>query len=138
MICFSTNKTTSVNATIDNEWPRLIWFKRREIVNIFHVVIQTVDNTSRYPKYSVLMPPSIQQLWQREAPVPTGQTVKSGLFCDVLRRLRENVRRSRPELWREQTWLLHHYNAPSHTSVLNKVVSGEKQNRCHPPPTVIP
>jgi hypothetical protein len=36
----------------------------------------------------------------------------------LLRRLRENVRRRRPELWREETWLLHHDNAPSHTSVL--------------------
>jgi hypothetical protein len=29
----------------------------------------------------------------------------------VLRRLRVNVRRCRPELWREQTWLLHHDKA---------------------------
>jgi hypothetical protein len=41
-------------------------------------------------------------------------------YCDVLRRLRENVRRRCPELWREQTWLLHHDNAPSHTSVLTQ------------------
>jgi hypothetical protein len=38
----------------------------------------------------------------------------------VLLRLRENVRRRRPELWREQTWLLHHDSAPSHTSVLTQ------------------
>jgi hypothetical protein len=31
--------------------------------------------------------------------------------------LRENVQRRRPELWREQTWLLHHDNVPSHTSI---------------------
>ena len=36
----------------------------------------------------------------------------------VLRRLREKVRRHRPQLWREQTGLLHHNNAPSHTAVL--------------------
>jgi hypothetical protein len=30
---------------------------------------------------------------------------------------------------REQTWLLHHDNAPSHTTV-----SGETQNGCHPYP----
>ena len=52
--------------------------------------------------------------------VPKGQTVNSGFNCDVLRRLRENVRRRRPKLWREQTWLLHHDNAPSHTSVLTQ------------------
>jgi hypothetical protein len=37
-----------------------------------------------------------------------------------LRRLRENVRRRRPELWREQTWLLHHDNASSQTSVFTQ------------------
>jgi hypothetical protein len=62
------------------------------------------------PKYSGVVPPSIHQLMYCEAPVPTGQTVNSGL--------RENVRRRHPEL--EQTWLLHHENAPSHTSVLTQ------------------
>jgi hypothetical protein len=46
--------------------------------------------------------------------------VNSGFYCDVFRRLRENLQRRRPELWREQTWLLHHDNAPSYTSVLNQ------------------
>jgi len=50
--------------------------------------------------------------------VPTGQTVNSGFYCEVLGRLREKVRRHRPQLWREQTWLLHHDNTPSHTAVL--------------------
>jgi len=50
--------------------------------------------------------------------VPTGQTVNSGFYCEVLPRLRKKVRRHRPRLWREQTWLLHHDNAPSHTAVL--------------------
>jgi len=50
--------------------------------------------------------------------VPTGRTVNSGFYCEVLRRLREKVRRHRPQLWREETWLLHHDNAPSQTSVL--------------------
>jgi hypothetical protein len=64
--------------------------------------------------------PSIQQLWKREALVSTSQTVNSGFYCEVLRRLLEKVRRRRHELWREQTWLLHHDNAPSHTSVLTQ------------------
>ena len=50
--------------------------------------------------------------------VPTGQIVTSGFYCEVLWRLHENVRRHRTQLGREQTWLLHHDNAPSHTSVL--------------------
>jgi len=46
--------------------------------------------------------------------------VNSGFYCDVLRRLRENVQRRRPKLWQEQTWLLHHDKAPSHTTVLTQ------------------
>ena len=52
--------------------------------------------------------------------VPTGRNVNSGFCCEVLRRLGENVRRLRPKLWREQPWLLHNDNAPSHTSVLTQ------------------
>jgi len=48
--------------------------------------------------------------------VPPNQTVNSAYYCDVLRRLPENVRRRRPELWRQGNWLLHHDNAPCHTS----------------------
>ena len=45
--------------------------------------------------------------------VPTAQNVNSGFYCDVLRLLRENVRRRRSKLWRERAWLLQHDNAPS-------------------------
>jgi hypothetical protein len=34
-----------------------------------------------------------------------------------LRRMRENVWRKRPELWCGHNWLLHHNNAPTHTSL---------------------
>jgi len=37
---------------------------------------------------------------------------------EVLRRLRETVRRKRPEKWRDSDWILHHGNAPAHTSHL--------------------
>jgi hypothetical protein len=47
--------------------------------------------------------------------VLASQTGISAYYCDVLRRLRENVRRLRPELWRQKNWLLHHDKAPSHT-----------------------
>jgi len=52
--------------------------------------------------------------------IPRGQTVNSGFYCEVLRRMREKVRRHRPQLWREQTWLLHHDNAPAHTAILTQ------------------
>jgi hypothetical protein len=34
--------------------------------------------------------------------VLAGQTANSAYYCDVLRRLNENVRRLRPELWRQK------------------------------------
>jgi len=52
--------------------------------------------------------------------VSAGQTVNSGFYCDALWRLFENMRRCRPKLWREQTWLLHHDNTPPHNSVLTQ------------------
>jgi len=66
--------------------------------------------------------------------VPTDQNVNFGFYCDVLRRLHENVRSCRPKHWREQTWLLHHC---SHFH-LHPPVSGEKQDGCHPPPNMLP
>jgi histone-lysine N-methyltransferase SETMAR len=48
--------------------------------------------------------------------VPPNTTVNSDFYCDVLRRLRENVRRKEAELWRHHNWLLHHDNAPAHMS----------------------
>lgn len=50
--------------------------------------------------------------------VPTGVTVNKEYYRDVMRRLRENVRRKRPELWEDNSWILHHDNAPAHRSLL--------------------
>ena len=49
--------------------------------------------------------------------VPTGQTVNKELYKTVLRRLRDAVRRHRPEKWRSGNWILHHDNAPAHRVV---------------------
>ncbi|PNF23498.1 hypothetical protein B7P43_G06514 [Cryptotermes secundus] len=46
-----------------------------------------------------------------------GQTVNQHFYLDVLRRLRESVRRKRSEMWRNGNWLLHHDNAPAHTAL---------------------
>jgi hypothetical protein len=51
--------------------------------------------------------------------VLAGQTVNSTYYCHVLRRLRENVRLL-PGHWRQMIWLLHHDNAPSHTSFFTR------------------
>jgi hypothetical protein len=52
--------------------------------------------------------------------VLAGHAVNSAYCCGVLRRLLENVRRLRPEIWRHKTWLLHRDNAPSHTYLFTR------------------
>jgi histone-lysine N-methyltransferase SETMAR len=49
--------------------------------------------------------------------VPPNTAVNSHLYSDVLRCFRENMRRKRPKLWRDNNWLLHQDNAPAHTSL---------------------
>jgi len=48
--------------------------------------------------------------------VPPGMTVNADVYCDVLRRLRENVRRKRPQKWQNQKLIIHNDNAPAHRS----------------------
>ena len=48
--------------------------------------------------------------------VPPGMTVNADFYCDVLRRLRENVRRKRPQKWQNQNLIIHHDDAPAHRS----------------------
>jgi hypothetical protein len=47
-------------------------------------------------------------------------TIDSAYYSDVSRWFNENARRLRPELWRWKNWLLHHDNAPYHTSFFTK------------------
>jgi hypothetical protein len=48
-----------------------------------------------------------------------GQTMNRWYYLEVLKCLRENVRRKRPQLWRNNnSWFLHHDNAPAHASLL--------------------
>jgi hypothetical protein len=58
----------------------------------------------------------IKGIVYRELTDLAGQAVSSAYCCGDLRRLHENVRRLRPELWRQKIWLLHHENAPFRTS----------------------
>jgi len=52
--------------------------------------------------------------------VPHGETVNKEFYLNVLKCLREAVRRKRPEVWRNNTWMLHHDNAPAHASLLTR------------------
>jgi len=52
--------------------------------------------------------------------VSPGQTVNAAFYVEVLKRLQENVRRKRPDHWQNNTWLLHHDNAPAHAALLTR------------------
>jgi histone-lysine N-methyltransferase SETMAR len=53
---------------------------------------------------------------------------------EVLTRLRESVRRKRPELWPDK-WILHHNNAPVHDALRVHEFLAEKSitKKNHPP-----
>lgn len=50
--------------------------------------------------------------------LPRGRTVNKEYYVEVLRHLREAIRKKRPELWANKTFILHHDNAPAHASRL--------------------
>jgi len=66
---------------------------------------------------------------------PPGITVNADFYCDVLRRLCENVRRKRPQKWRNQNLINHHDNAPAHRSfkVSQFLVKNNMKVIPHPP-----
>ena len=49
---------------------------------------------------------------------PQGQNINKEYYLEVLRRVRNAVRRKGPDLWAAGTWQLHHDNAPAHSSQL--------------------
>jgi transposase len=49
--------------------------------------------------------------------VPEGQTVNQVYYKNVLTYLRERVRRRRPDMWKNASWVLHHDNAPAHNAL---------------------
>ena len=50
--------------------------------------------------------------------LPRGETINRFRYLETLRHLREAVRNKRPEMWASGEWMLHHDNAPVHSSLL--------------------
>jgi len=67
--------------------------------------------------------------------VPRGHMVNKQLYREFLARLRDAVRRKRPELWENQTWMLLHDNAPAHASlfILSYLAKHQTPVVPHPP-----
>jgi len=49
--------------------------------------------------------------------VTTGQTANQVYYLEVLERLHEKVRRKRPKIFANNSWILHHDNAPAHMAL---------------------
>ena len=70
--------------------------------------------------------------------VPRGQMVKKQLYQEFLARLRKAVPRKRPELWENQTWMLHHDKALAHASLLIRSYLAKHQTSVVPHPPYSP
>jgi hypothetical protein len=57
--------------------------------------------------------------------VPPGQTVNGKFYCEVLKWLREGIRRKRPDKWKKNNWFLHHDNVPAHTSLIRQFLTSK-------------
>ena len=65
--------------------------------------------------------------------VPRGRMEQ--LYQEILASLRDAVHRKRPELWENQTWMLHHNNSPAHALLLVPSYLAKHQTSIvpHPP-----
>jgi hypothetical protein len=61
--------------------------------------------------------------------VPEGQTVNQ-IYYKVLTILPDQVRRKRPEMWKEGSWILHHDNAPAYNPLSVKMFLAKHKIPC--------
>jgi hypothetical protein len=57
--------------------------------------------------------------------IPQGQTVSRAHYVEILKQLREAMRRKRLEIW-PNDWILHHYNAQGHKALCVKELLVQK------------
>ena len=71
--------------------------------------------------------------------LPEGSTVNQTYYIEVLKRLRNAIRRKRPELWRSGDWFFHHDNAPVHSALRTREFLAKKLfiTVLPPPPLLI-
>ncbi|UYV64607.1 hypothetical protein LAZ67_3001299 [Cordylochernes scorpioides] len=67
-----------------------------------------------------------------------GRTVNKEYYLQVMRNLREAIRQKRPDLWKNRNWLLHHNNAPAHTSLLVRDFLAKNNTLMMPQPPYSP
>ncbi|UYV79771.1 hypothetical protein LAZ67_18000597 [Cordylochernes scorpioides] len=70
--------------------------------------------------------------------LPQGRTVNKEYYLQVMRNLRQAIRQKRPDLWKNKNWLLHHDNAPAHTSLLVRDFLAKNNTLMMPQPPYSP
>ncbi|UYV71809.1 hypothetical protein LAZ67_9000495 [Cordylochernes scorpioides] len=70
--------------------------------------------------------------------LPQGRTVNKEYYLQVMRNLREAIRQKRSDLWKNKNWLLHHDNAPAHTSLLVRDLLAKNNTLMMPQPPYSP
>ncbi|UYV66495.1 hypothetical protein LAZ67_4001877, partial [Cordylochernes scorpioides] len=70
--------------------------------------------------------------------LPQGRTVNKEYYLQVMRNLREAIRHKHPDLWKNKNWLLHHDNAPAHTSLLVRDILAKNNTLMMPQPPYSP
>ncbi|UYV63007.1 hypothetical protein LAZ67_2002824 [Cordylochernes scorpioides] len=70
--------------------------------------------------------------------LPQGRTVNKEYYLQVMRNLREAIHQKRPDLWKNKNWLLHHDNAPAHTSLLVRDFLAKNNKPMMPQPPYSP
>ncbi|UYV64925.1 hypothetical protein LAZ67_3002462 [Cordylochernes scorpioides] len=70
--------------------------------------------------------------------LPQARTVNKEYYLQVMRNLREAIRQKRPNLWKNKNWLLHHDNAPAHTSLLVRDFLAKNNTLMMPQPPYSP
>ncbi len=67
--------------------------------------------------------------------IPPGMTVTSKVYCGILARLHEAIRRKRPTLWQNNSYWLLHDNAPGHKAnhTITMMIEMDMKVVPHPP-----
>ena len=66
---------------------------------------------------------------------PRGQTINKEYYVEILKRLRDAVRRKRARFWSSGDWLFHHDNAPAHLSnIVQQFLAKHKIVQLRQPP----
>jgi len=66
--------------------------------------------------------------------LPQSWTINCQYYNGVLKRLREKNRKKKPQLWRDNSWFLHHDNAPAHSALWIRKFCAKNQMTVLPRP----